>query len=109
MIMSTFTLSAIEVKVLNKLGLKKEDVFAPKREDAKEDLDAVSYISIKWYLDTPQWNEVLSMSIFEATNNIAFFTYNKSTKKRTQVLSAEFRTMINSLSEYKGSESIDDM
>jgi len=99
-------LSAIEKKVLAKLSLSLEDIFKPRREDAKEDLDAVSYIGIKGYLDTDNGQEVLSVSIYEATNKIGFYVYNKSTEKRRQTTSADFKILLATLTEY-ATEDID--
>jgi len=102
------TLSKTETKVLNKLGLKKENVFDPIRKDAKEDLDAVSYIWVKGYIDKDWEQEVLSMAIYEWSNKVAFFIYNKVHEEKRQLRSSEFRTLLWSLIEYT-TESIDEI
>ena len=112
MIMSV-PLNKVEVKVLNKFGLKKEDIFDPNRQDAKEDRDAVSYIWVKGYLDLETGRENLSMAIYEATNKLAFYRFKKATKEwaddiRIQINSEEFRTFLNSITQYE-TEDIDDV
>ena len=124
-IMNTFTLNEIEVKVLNKLGLKKENLFEPKRLVKKRyknhlilfypGCDAVTYLSLRGY--TADW-ATLKMSIFPEEWNIAFFIssdtgeINPETNKKIyddrQVTSAEFKEELATRKESM-SESIDSL
>ena len=108
MIMSNFTLNKLEQKVLQKLDILKDDIFEPVRKDSKDELDSVSYIALKGFLDTEEGQEVLSMSIYIESQSITFHKYNKTTKERVQVTAKEFKTLLNSLTPYS-TTSIDDL
>jgi len=102
------TLTWTEVLVLSKLGLKEKDIFPPIRKNAKGDLDAVSYIWVKWYIDNDWEQEVLSIAIYEGSNKIAFFIYNKVHGVKRHLRSVEFKALLSNLKEYSA-ESIDEI
>lgn len=108
--MNTFTLTDLELKVLNKLGLKKENIFSPQRLEARtivndnnkeEQLDAVTYINVRGYT---QDNATLSMKIYPSKWDIAFFVSsdtgeidaqtNKKIFDDRQVTSTEFKELL---------------
>jgi hypothetical protein len=80
------TVELFENEILTKLGLTSEDIFPIKREDSKEDLDAVSYINIKGYLDTDAGQQTLSISLYHNDKKtIKCEMYNRATKDSVRV------------------------
>ena len=101
------TVNDLENAVLVKLGVTSDDIFPIKRENAKWDLDAVSYIALKGYLDTDDWDETLSIALYE-TGNISCSIYNKKSKEKRFTPAKWFVTLVNSLKAYETS-TIDDL
>jgi len=104
--METVKLSAVEIKVLNKLGLTKSSIFEPTRIDAKDNLDAVSYIWVKWFIEK---TKVLSISIFYEKGRISFSIFDKETETKESIDSKQFREYLTKLELTTTSEDIDNI
>lgn len=88
-------LQPIEVKFINKFNLTKDDIYSNdiKRLEWNDELDATTYINVKWYT---QDNKTLSVKIYpeRTSGNIWFYMNQKDDNwewLQTQVTSEIFK------------------